>query len=66
MVIGAAGAWETAQVPAWLYSLETTMLWCVSFNYTLLALSVRRPFAYLGSLDHFFELPPADRDAAVG
>ena len=50
-------AWETAQVPAWLYSLETTMLWCVSFQYTLLALSVRRPFAYLGSLDHFFELP---------
>ena len=35
-------AWETAQVPAWLYSLETTMLWCVSFQYTLLALSVRR------------------------
>ena len=44
-------------MPAWLYSLETTMLWCVSFQYTLLALSVRRPFAYLGSLDHFFELP---------
>ena len=55
--VGALRRVGTAQVPAWLYSLETTMLWCVSFQYTLLALSVRRPFAYLGSLDHFFELP---------
>ena len=59
-------AWETGRRAAWLYSLETTMLWCVSFQYTLLALAVRRPFAYLGSHDLLRAPGAADRDAAVG